>query len=126
MKYMCLCIVTHPRCTLLFCHCSKETRTSLFTNKTNKMVYISDDGKVLNSTPWGLKQLFGFFTGIIYAVLFFFQTLFSPGTSGEGNQHYKNFRPGSGPPKPPSKRWGGLNKPSVDVPFMGGCSSCAR
>ncbi|XP_014470708.1 PREDICTED: selenoprotein K-like [Dinoponera quadriceps] len=90
------------------------------------MVYVADDGSVVNSVPWSVRRVFGIFTGMIYMVVMFFQTLVSPGMDRTDRQSTRDFRPGSGP-RPPSRRLGRPNTgDSVDIPFFGGCSSCAR
>ncbi|XP_043501808.1 selenoprotein K-like [Polistes fuscatus] len=88
------------------------------------MVYISSDGKILNSVPWGFKRIADFFSAIIFMVIMFFKTLFGMDTDQNDGKNTRDFRPGFGPPKPPSRRLGRLNNVnhSVDVPF--GCSSC--
>ncbi|XP_011053024.1 PREDICTED: selenoprotein K-like [Acromyrmex echinatior] len=90
------------------------------------MVYVTDDGDVVKSAPWGLRRIFGFFTGVIYMIIMFFQTLINPGMNRSGNQYSRDYRPGSGP-RPPMRRLGRPNTGNnVDIPFFGGCSSCAR
>ncbi|XP_024890065.1 selenoprotein K-like [Temnothorax curvispinosus] len=90
------------------------------------MVYVTDDGNVVKSTPWGLKRILGFFTGIIYMIIMFFQTLFNPGMNSLGSRYSRDYHPGSGP-RPPTRRLGRPNTGNnVDIPFFGGCSSCAR
>ncbi|XP_029179176.1 selenoprotein K-like [Nylanderia fulva] len=90
------------------------------------MVYVTGDGNLVNSVPWGLRRVFGFFTGIIYMIMMFFQTLISPGTNRGEGQYTRDYRPGSGP-RPPPRRLGRPNTGNnVDVPFFGGCSSCTR
>ncbi|KOX71871.1 hypothetical protein WN51_03016 [Melipona quadrifasciata] len=65
------------------------------------------DGNVLYNTPLYLK-VFRFFTGIIFMVIML------------------DYRPGSGPPRPPTRRLGRPNTgDTINIPF-GGCSSCAR
>lgn len=90
------------------------------------MVYISNDGKILDSTPWGLRKITGFFSSIIYMIVFFFQTLFGLETDSYGSGTTRNHRPGFGPPGPPKRKIGRLDntKGSMNVP-LGGCSSCA-
>ncbi|XP_034175759.2 selenoprotein K isoform X1 [Osmia lignaria lignaria] len=89
------------------------------------MVYISDDGKVLDTTPLHLK-VFRFFTGIIYMVVMFFRTLINPDMNKHGSEYTRDYRPGSGPPRPPTRRLGRPNTGNtIDAPF-GGCRSCAR
>lgn len=89
------------------------------------MVYISNDGNVLESTPWSLKRVYQFFTGIIYMVIMFFRTLVNPDMNKHGSEYTRDYRPGSGPPRPPMRRLGRPNTGNtVDVPF--GCKSCAR
>lgn len=89
------------------------------------MVYVTDDGDVVKSTPWGLKRVFTFFTGVIYMIIMFFQTLINPGMNGSGSQS-RDYHSGSRPQGPPRR----LGRPNtgnnVDIPFFGGCSSCAR
>ncbi|KAL6423267.1 hypothetical protein ACFW04_010138 [Cataglyphis niger] len=88
------------------------------------MVYVTDDGSVVKSTPWGLKKVFRFFTGVIYMIIMFFQTLINPGMNTAESQYTRDYRPGSGP-RPPPRRLGRPNtRNNVDIPF-GGCSSCA-
>ncbi|XP_076248471.1 selenoprotein K [Calliopsis andreniformis] len=89
------------------------------------MVYISDDGSVLNDTPWSLKRVFGFFTGIIYMIIMFFKTLVNPDMNKHGSGYTRDYRPGFGPPRPPTRRLGRPNMgDTMHIPF-GGCRSCA-
>ncbi|XP_034946879.1 selenoprotein K [Chelonus insularis] len=89
------------------------------------MTYISGDGCLLQNEPWSIRKVFGFFTNLIFGIVMFFYTLINPGTTKYGNGYTRNYRPGSGPPRPPSKKLGRLDlKPSMNMP--GGCSSCAR
>ncbi|CAK9797249.1 Selenoprotein K [Anthophora quadrimaculata] len=88
------------------------------------MVYISNEGSILESTPLHLK-VFRFFTGIIYMVFMFFKTLVNPDMNKHGKDYTRDYRPGSGPPRPPTRRLGRLNTgETVNIPF-GGCRSCA-
>ncbi|XP_032683270.1 selenoprotein K-like [Odontomachus brunneus] len=90
------------------------------------MVYVTDDGSVVNSIPWSLRRIFGLFTGVIYMFIMFFQTLINPDMNRAGNHSTRDFRPGSGP-RPSNRRLGRPNTGNnVDIPFFGGCSSCAR
>lgn len=89
------------------------------------MVYISSDGKIHNSIPWGLKKVVNYFLSIIYPIIMFFMTLFGMDIDKNDGKNSKDYRPGFGPPKPPSRK---LGRPSnlnhnVNIPF-GGCSSC--
>ncbi|KAK1121131.1 hypothetical protein K0M31_010444 [Melipona bicolor] len=89
------------------------------------MVYVSNDGNVLYNTPLYLKA-FRFFTGIIFMVIMFFKTLINPNMNKYGNEYTRDYRPGSGPPRPPTRRLGRPNTgDTINIPF-GGCSSCAR
>ncbi|XP_078043340.1 selenoprotein K [Augochlora pura] len=88
------------------------------------MVYVSKDGQVLQTIPL-TKKIFGFFTGIFYMFVLFFQTMVNPDMNKYGNDYSRNYRPGAGP-QPPSRRLGRPNmRDNVNIPF-GGCSSCAR
>ncbi|XP_011315120.1 selenoprotein K [Fopius arisanus] len=90
------------------------------------MAYVSGDGTIRETQPWSITRIFGFFSGIFWAVGMFFNTLISPNTTKYGTGYTRNYRPGSGgsgPPPPPSKKFGGINtKGSMNMP--GGCSSC--
>jgi len=91
------------------------------------MAYVTSDGDVVKSTPWGLRRVFGFFTGIIYMTVMFFQTLVNPGMNRSGSQNTRDYRLGSGPNLSTRR----LGRPrntgnNVDIPFFGGCSSCTR
>ncbi|KAG7211452.1 hypothetical protein KM043_010735 [Ampulex compressa] len=88
------------------------------------MVYITNDGNVLQTEPWGLKRIFGIFSGVIYMVVMFFRTLVNPSMSGRANDNSRDFRPGSGPPRPPRRLGRPNTGPTVNIPF-GGCRSCA-
>ncbi|XP_076645538.1 selenoprotein K [Halictus rubicundus] len=88
------------------------------------MVYVSKDGEVLQSTPM-LKKVLSFFTGIIYMVILFFKTMVNPDLNKYGSDYSRNYRPGSGPQPPSSRRLGRPNTGgSMPIPF-GGCRSCA-
>ncbi|KAK2585540.1 hypothetical protein KPH14_010182 [Odynerus spinipes] len=89
------------------------------------MVYVSSDGKILQSTPWGLKKIIGFFSSIIYMAILFFKTLFGLETDKYGSGRTRDYRPGFGPPGLSNRKLGRPEntKGNVDMPF-GGCSSC--
>ncbi|EFN76646.1 hypothetical protein EAI_13426, partial [Harpegnathos saltator] len=83
------------------------------------------DGSVVNSIPWSLRRIFGLFTGLIYMVIMFFQTLINPNMNQASGQS-TSFRSSSGL-HPPTRRLGRPNTGNnVDIPFFGGCSSCAK
>ncbi|KAL2726488.1 putative cytochrome P450 4aa1 isoform X1 [Vespula squamosa] len=89
------------------------------------MVYISSDGKIHDSVPWGLKKVINFFSDIIYLIIMFFKTLFGMDINKNDSKNSKDNRPGFGPPKPPSRK---IARPrnidhNVNIP-IGGCSSC--
>ncbi|XP_012279501.1 selenoprotein K-like [Orussus abietinus] len=88
------------------------------------MVYISDEGQVLESTPWTLGRILSIPIGILNTVFLFFRTLVDPSLNSRGIQYTQDYRLGSGPPRPPTRRMGRPNTGSVSVPF-GGCRSCA-
>ncbi|XP_041987173.1 selenoprotein K-like isoform X2 [Aricia agestis] len=84
------------------------------------MVYINKDGAVVERNPF---NIFGWFWGAINFIYLFFQTLISPSYSKHGDKYVQDFRPpGSGPPKPPSKKFGGFGPSSSgpSPPPMGG------
>lgn len=89
------------------------------------MVYISNDGQIHDSVPWGMTKIVGFFSGIIYMVMLFFKTLFGLETDRYDSGSSRNHRPGFGPPRPPNRRIGRLdNTKGNDFVPLGGCSSC--
>ncbi|XP_043264192.1 selenoprotein K [Colletes gigas] len=89
------------------------------------MVYISNDGNVLESAPWSLKRLYNIFIGIIYMIIMFFMTMINPDMNKYGSDYARDYRPGFKPPRPPTRRLGRPNiGNTVDIPF-GGCRSCA-
>ncbi|XP_043286329.1 selenoprotein K-like [Venturia canescens] len=88
------------------------------------MTYVAGDGSLVERTPWSLGSLFGLIFGFFHGIGMFFNTLIRPKSNKYGDRYTRDYRPGSGPPRPPTRRMGGLNLgPSVSVP--GGCSSCA-
>ncbi|KAK0180612.1 hypothetical protein PV327_002976 [Microctonus hyperodae] len=88
------------------------------------MTYISSNGTILQTKPWNVRQVFNFFENIFYGIAMFFNTLIKPNSTKYGSGYSRDYKPGSGPPRPPTKKIGGLNlKPTMN---LGGCSSCAR
>ncbi|XP_015607053.1 selenoprotein K [Cephus cinctus] len=89
------------------------------------MVYISEDGRVLESNPWSFSKIYSLFAGFFFMILMFFRTLINPDITKHGDQYSRDYRPGSGPPRPPSRRIGRpYTGETHNVP--GGCRSCAR
>ncbi|XP_028160785.1 selenoprotein K-like [Ostrinia furnacalis] len=85
------------------------------------MVYVTGDGTVVKSSPFSI-------TNWIYAVINFlyllFKTMFDPNYSKHGDKYVRDFRPpGSGPPKPPSRKFGGFgpSNSGPPPPPAGGC-----
>ncbi|XP_076669203.1 selenoprotein K [Andrena cerasifolii] len=90
------------------------------------MVYVSGDGTILDTPPWNLKRVGKVFTGIIFMIIMFFRTMLNPNLNKYGSDYTRDYRPGSGPPRPPMRRLGRPNTgDTINVPF-GGCSSCSR
>ncbi|XP_012258134.1 selenoprotein K-like [Athalia rosae] len=94
------------------------------------MAYVTEDGTVLKSEPWG-RKLITFFMGVYHALFMFVTSLLNPiigmlgpGDSSSQNSRYtRDFRPGSGPPRPPYRRLGRPNLgPAMNIP--GGCGGC--
>lgn len=90
------------------------------------MVYVSKGGTVLHNTPLYLK-VFRFLASIIFTIIMFFKTMINPDMNRNGNEHTKNYKPGFGPPRPPTRRFGySGSEHTVHIPIGGGgCSSCA-
>ncbi|XP_017763778.1 PREDICTED: selenoprotein K-like [Eufriesea mexicana] len=87
------------------------------------MVYVSSAGNVLGDTPLYLK-VYRFFTHVILMVIVFFKTLINPDMNKYGSEYTRDYRPGSGPPRPPTRRIGRPNTGhTIDIP-IGGCRSC--
>uniref|UniRef100_A0A8C4TIU6 Selenoprotein K n=2 Tax=Erpetoichthys calabaricus TaxID=27687 RepID=A0A8C4TIU6_ERPCA len=77
------------------------------------MVYVSN-GQVLNSrtqSPWRLSFFSDLFWGIVEFVGLFFQSLFQPDLSKNGNTSSSRFYDGRGPPGFPGgrRRMGRIN-----------------
>ncbi|XP_015523701.1 uncharacterized protein [Neodiprion pinetum] len=95
------------------------------------MAYVSQDGSVLQTEPWP-RRLVSFFLGIFYMFFMFFKSFVSPvlnavGTSEDSyNQgtYRRDYRPGSGPPRPPSRRLGRPNTGSSNIYTPGPCGGC--
>ncbi|XP_053678360.1 selenoprotein K-like [Anopheles nili] len=66
------------------------------------MVYISRDGTVHQSQPWGMERIKGLFMGIINFVLMFFRTMLDfqggGGAAGSSTSRSSGSNDGGGPP----------------------------
>jgi len=91
------------------------------------MVYVTGDGRVLESRPWSFAAIVDMFWGFINVVVLFFRTLINPDSSKKGDNATKDYRrpgrpgPGSGPgsgPRIRGFRQGGA--PSSPPMAMGG------
>lgn len=89
------------------------------------MVYVNKDGSVVQQSPF---SIFGWFWSILNFFYLLFQTLINPNYSKHGDKYVRDFRPpGSGPPKPPSKKFGGFGPSSsgpAPPPMGGGGCGC--
>uniref|UniRef100_A0A0A9Y5L2 Glycine-rich selenoprotein n=1 Tax=Lygus hesperus TaxID=30085 RepID=A0A0A9Y5L2_LYGHE len=47
------------------------------------MTYVTRDGRVLPSQPWGIAKVMGLFWGFIDLIVAYFQTLISPWTQSD-------------------------------------------
>ncbi|XP_072930959.1 uncharacterized protein [Epargyreus clarus] len=108
----------------LQCLCFDKRRSPNYQEKRQHqitMAYVTRDGALVERTPFSLNKW-------LRAVLRFFclliQTLIDPNYSKHGNKYVRDYRPpGDGPPKPPTRKYGGFG-PSGSAPPpppMGGC-----
>ena len=76
------------------------------------MVYINNDGRVMQSRPWSFGAVSDMFWGFINLIVLFFQTLINPGLTSKGDNHRTDYRStgGRGPPPGggPRRRMGGF------------------
>lgn len=92
-------------------------------------MYITGDGTVVNKRSFSPVAWFWAALNFIYLLV---QTLINPSYNKHGDKYVRDFRPpGSGPPKPPSRKFGGFGPsgsgPSAP-PMGGGCcgGGCPR
>lgn len=89
------------------------------------MVYVTGDGRVMESRPWSLGYFTDLFWGIINVIGLFFRTLINPDSSAKGDRYTTDYRStgGRGPPGPPRRRFGGFGGSGGAAgppPMMGG------
>jgi len=76
------------------------------------MVYISPNGQVLESKPWGLSYLSDLFWGFITFMTLFFKTLIDPNINQKGDRYATDYRSTGGRGGPPGggprPRFGGF------------------
>ncbi|CAF4743675.1 selenoprotein K-like [Pieris napi] len=85
------------------------------------MVYVNSDGSIVDKAPF---TSFKWFWGLLNFFYYLFQTLVNPNFNKHGNKYVTDFRPpGSGPPKPPTRKYGGFGPSSSgpSPPPTGGC-----
>ena len=56
------------------------------------MVYINNDGRVLQSRPWSFGAVTDMFWGLINIIVLFFRTLINPDLTSKGDQHRTDYR----------------------------------
>ncbi|XP_048005709.1 selenoprotein K-like [Leguminivora glycinivorella] len=85
------------------------------------MPYISSDGQV-GKRPF---SLYGIFWAIVNFFYLFYMTLINADYNKHGEKYTREYRsPGSGPPRPPSRRFGGFNSGSGPAPPPAGGCGC--
>merc|ERR1711981_1461930 len=76
------------------------------------MAYITSDGRMLESRPFGLGSISDFFWGIVNFFVLFFRTLINPSETSKGDGYSTDYRStgGRGPPPGggPRRRFGGF------------------
>lgn len=88
------------------------------------MVYINNDGRVLQSRPWSFGAVTDMFWGFINLIVLFFQTLI-PGFNDKKDNRSTDYRSNGGrgpPPSGPRRRFGGFGGQGAagPPPMMGG------
>lgn len=90
------------------------------------MVYVTNDGRVVQSRPWSFGAVTDMFWAFINVIALFFRTLINPDSTSKGDRHTTDYRStgGRGPPGPgPRRRFGGFGGGSgapSPPPAMGG------
>lgn len=85
------------------------------------MAYVKEDGSVVERRPF---TILGFLWGIWNFLNLLFWTLIDPNYNKHGDKYVRDFRPpGNGPPKPPTRKYGGFGPSGSGPPPppMGGC-----
>ena len=74
------------------------------------MVYIDNQGRVLQSKPFGLGSIADLFWGVVAFFSLFFRSLVNPDANSKGDKYTSDYRaPGRGPPPSgPRRRFGGF------------------
>jgi len=75
------------------------------------MVYIDNQGRVLEAKPWGINSIGDLFWGIINFFSLFFRTLINPDANKKGDGFATDYRNPGGrgpPPSGPRRRFGGF------------------
>ncbi len=90
------------------------------------MVYIDNQGRVLQAKPWSINSIGDLFWGIVTFFKLFFTTLINPDANKKGDGYSTDYRASGGrgpPPAGPRRRFGGFGggagAPSAP-PFAGG------
>jgi len=77
------------------------------------MVYVTSDGQVLQSKPWGVGRLMDIFWGMITFFSLFFKTLVDPSLNKKGDGYATDYRSTGGRGGPPGggprRRFGGFS-----------------
>ena len=91
------------------------------------MAYITSDGRVLESKPWGFNSILDLFWGILNFFSLFFKTLIQPDSNAKGDKYTTDYRNTGGRGPPPNggsrRRFGGFGGGSggpSPPPFAGG------
>ena len=74
------------------------------------MVYVTGDGRVVQSRPWSFGAVTDIFWGFINVIVLFFRTLINPDSTAKGDRYTTDYRStgGRGPPPAPRRRFGGF------------------
>ncbi|XP_023720684.1 selenoprotein K-like [Cryptotermes secundus] len=85
------------------------------------MVHISSSGTVQDRPPWSLSRLIALFWSFLNFIFMFFKTLVNPDLNRYGDRYTRDYRPGPGPPRPPTRRMGRFGSGSIND-----SSTCSR
>ncbi|KAI8431263.1 hypothetical protein MSG28_001291 [Choristoneura fumiferana] len=86
------------------------------------MPYVNKDGVLVQKTPF---SIYGLFWSIVNFCYLWCQSLINADFNKHGDKYTRTYsKPGGGPPRPPSRKFGGFNTGSSPGPSPAGGGGC--